>query len=82
VQDYLAAHPEIQVEWFPPYAPELNPEEFCHGNVKQQMRNATPDTVAKIRQQADRGFARLRKRPDLLLKFFHLAGLKLKRFWS
>ena len=59
MQDYLAAHPEIYVEWFPPYAQELNPEEFCHGNVKEQMCNATPDTVAEIRQQADRGFARL-----------------------
>jgi transposase len=34
VREYLAAHPEIHVEWFPPHAPELNPEEFCHGNVK------------------------------------------------
>jgi hypothetical protein len=35
-----------------------------------------------MRQQADRGFARLRKRPDLLLNFFHLAGLKLKQLWE
>jgi hypothetical protein len=39
---YLAEHPEIVVEWLPPYAPEINPEEFCHGNVKQQIKNATP----------------------------------------
>jgi hypothetical protein len=43
------------------------------------MHDAIPDTVAEMRHQADRGFARLRKRPDLLLNFFHLAGLKLKQ---
>jgi hypothetical protein len=82
VQGYWAAHPEIEIGWFPPYAPELNPEEFCYGNVKGQMRNATPDTVGEIRQPADHGFAILRKRPDLLLNFFYLAGLKLKQLWS
>lgn len=79
VKSFLAEHPEIDVEWLPAYAPELNPEEDCHGNVKQHMRNATPETEAEIRKQADRGFARLRRRPDLLLGFFHHAGLRVKR---
>jgi transposase len=79
VKAFLAEHPEIDVEWLPPYAPELNPEEDCHGNVKQRMRNATPETEADIREQANRGFARLRRRPDLLLSFFRNAGLRVKR---
>ncbi|HWT84016.1 MAG TPA: transposase, partial [Candidatus Methylomirabilis sp.] len=80
VKDFLADHSEIDVEWLPSYAPELNPEEECHGNVKQQMRNATPETEAEIREQANRGFSRLRRRPDLLLNFFRHAGLHVKRF--
>jgi transposase len=79
VQQYLAAHPEIAVEWFPSYAPELNPEELCHGNIKQHLRNAAPQSIAEMRRQVDRGFARLRQRPDLLLGFFHRAGLRVKR---
>jgi transposase len=79
VKAFLAEHPEIDVEWLPAYAPELNPEEGCHGNVKQRMRNAMPETEAEIRAQADRGFVRLRRRPDLLLGFFHHAGLRVKR---
>ena len=79
VKQFLAEHPEIGVEWLPPYAPELNPEEDCHGNVKERMRDAVPETEAEIRRQADRGFARLRRRPDLLLGFFHHAGLRVKR---
>jgi transposase len=80
VKAFLAEHPEIDVEWLPPYAPELNPEESCHGNVKDRMKGGTPETEAEIRKQADRGFARLRRRPDLLLGFFHHAGLRVKRF--
>ncbi len=33
VKEYLAQHPEIQIELLPAYAPELNPEEYCHGNI-------------------------------------------------
>jgi transposase len=79
VQAFRAEHSEIDVEWLPAYAPDLNPEEGCHGNVKQRMRNATPETEAEIRVQADRGFARLRRQPDLLLNFFRHAGLRVKR---
>jgi transposase len=79
VKTFLSEHPEIGIEWLPSYAPELNPEEDCHGNVKQGMRNATPETDEEIRAQADRGFARLRRRPDLLLGFFRHAGLRVKR---
>ena len=39
-QAYLTAHTEISVEDLPPYALELNPEEFCHGNVKNHLKNA------------------------------------------
>ena len=33
---FLFEHPEIIVEPLPKYAPELNPEEYCHGHVKAQ----------------------------------------------
>lgn len=79
VKDYLALAPQISLEWLPPYAPELNPEEYCHGNVKQQLRNTTPDSIDQMQRQIDRGFHRLRQRPDLLLSFFKHAGLGVKR---
>jgi transposase len=78
-QAYLDAHPEICTEELPAYAPELNPEEYCHGNVKQHLKNARPTNKAEIRQMLDRGFARLRRRPDLLLSFFHAAGLSVRQ---
>jgi transposase len=81
VKAFLAAHPEISVEWLPSYSPELNPEEYCHGNVKRRLKNATPLTSQEIQPLIDRGFARLRQRPDMILGFFHLAGLSVKKLW-
>jgi transposase len=80
-QTYLAEHPKIVVERLPPYAPELNPEEYCHGNVKARLKNATPANAQEICHLLDRGFARLRHRHDLLLGFFHEAGLSVKQLW-
>lgn len=76
---YLSKHPEIMIEELPAYAPQLNPEEYCHGNVKQHLRNARPTSKEEIRFMLDCGFARLRRRPDLLLGFFHTAGLSVRQ---
>jgi transposase len=78
-QAYLDKHPEIRLEELPPYSPELNPEEYCHGNVKQRLKNAQPDDRAAMRSLLDRGFARWRRRPDLLLSFVHAAGLSVRQ---
>jgi len=79
MQAYLAALTENNVEEPPPYAPELNPEESCHGNVKKHLKNAQPVDKTEMRQMLNRGFARLRRRPDLLLSFFHAAGLSVRQ---
>ncbi len=81
VKEYVEAHPEIEVHWLPPYAPDLNPEEGCHGNIKQHLRNAAPLNSSDLRTQVDRGFARLRRRPDLILGFFRHAGLDVNQLW-
>lgn len=78
-QDFLAAHRGIIEEPLPPYAPELNPEEYCHGNVKRHRKNATPDTTQEVCEMLDTGFARLRHRRDLLLHCFHAAGLRVRQ---
>jgi transposase len=76
VQGFVAAHAaDYQLEWLPPYAPELNPEELCNGAVKQELRNALPDSVDALRRQARRSFRRLGRRSLLLHRFFDHAGL-------
>jgi transposase len=46
---FLFEHREIIVEPLPKYAPELNPEEYCHGHVKARLANATPANAKKMR---------------------------------
>lgn len=78
---YFFEHPEIIVEPLPKYAPELNPEEYGHGNVKRHLANVTPEDRQQMRRFLDRGFDRLRRRPDLLLSFIHAAGLSVRQLW-
>ena len=78
VQAFLAAHPaDYHIEWLPPYAPELNPEELCNGAVKRELLNAVPDSAEALLHQARRSFRRLDRRPHLLLAFFRHVGLDL-----
>lgn len=76
VTQWIARQTQLYVEWLPPYAPTLNPEELCHGNVKRHLHGATPATIEQLQRQVDREFARLRKRPDLLMMFFKHTGLQ------
>jgi transposase len=77
VERYIADHPDILLEWLPPYAPELNPEEYCHGQVKQRMRNHGLLSIDALQHRADTEFQRLRRRPDLIHACFCLAGLSV-----
>jgi transposase len=81
VQAFVAAHPkDYALEWLPPYAPDLNPEELCNGAVKQTLQSATPASVAELRQVVRRSFVRLGRRAGVLQGFFHHAGLRVKHF--
>ena len=76
VQAFVAAHPEdYQLEWLPPYAPELNPADLCNGAVKRELQGALPNSVAELQRLARRSFLRLGHRPDLLRSYFDHAGL-------
>jgi transposase len=81
MKQYLSEHPEIYIEFLPAYAPEVNPEEFCHGNIKRSVKNAVFASKQDIRKKLDGRFAALRKRPDVLLGCFQHAGLNLNQLW-
>jgi transposase len=78
VQDFLAAHPDdYQIEWLPPYAPDVNPEELCNGWVKRDLLNAVPASVAELHHIASRSFRRLGHHTNLLHSFFGQVGLNV-----
>ncbi len=61
VKTYLGAHPEIEVHWLPPYAPDLNPEEGCHvtsNSTYAMLRppasaTSEPKSIVALRASAD-----------------------------
>ena len=75
---FLAAHPrDFAVAYLPAYAPELNPEEPCNACAKRATENALPDSVADLHRLARREFRRLQQRPDLVVRCFRHAGLRV-----
>ena len=69
---------QIQVEWLPGYAPELNPVEYQWGHAKySELANFTPDDASELRTAVFETLQKQRSQPNLLLSFFHAAKLKL-----
>jgi transposase len=75
---FIAAHPQdYAMAYLPAYAPELNPEEQCNAIVKRAMANALPGSVADLHRLARREFSRLKRQPEMIVRFFRHAGLSV-----
>ena len=48
VQELLAHTPRLHLVPFPPYAPELNPDEGVWNHLKNTLANGRPDTQAEL----------------------------------
>ena len=80
VRALVAAHPrDYRLEWLPPYAPDLNPEELCNGAVKRATQNATPDSVDALHRLARTAFRRLARNPDALAGFLRHTRVPVTR---
>lgn len=76
VRDYLQRHPQWQVEWLPPYAPELNPQEQVWTYLKFGcLANFAPDDVDDISRQVRQHTRRAAHRPQLLKNLFRNSRL-------
>lgn len=79
VEDYLKKHRTVVIEWFPPYAPELNPVDYVWAYVKySRLPNFTPKSLNELRKRITGEFCRLQHRSDLLKSFFLHTGLRLE----
>ncbi len=77
-RDCISAHAQdYAVAYLPAYAPELNPEEQCNAIVKGAMANALPDSVDELHRLARREFGRLKRHPEMIVRFFRHAGLSV-----
>jgi transposase len=79
VQDYLAEHPELTTEFFPPYAPELNPIEYVWGYLKlNPLANLAFFDVDELTTTARRHGRSLQRQPVLLRSFLSHSPLSLR----
>jgi len=66
VTHFLRRHPRVQVEYFPGYAPELNPAEFVWTRGDHSLANSAPPNLAALHQMLHRSYRRLRESQRLL----------------
>ena len=70
--------PKVQVEWLPPYAPELNPVEQVWSHTKYaDLANYIPDDAGALADEVIASLDQISTDQQLLRSFFHHAGLRL-----
>jgi transposase len=69
VQALCARHPRLHLEWFPSYAPELNPDELVWSYLKGQLANGGPDDIEELMDDLTRETRRIRGMPTILRAF-------------
>ena len=62
----LRRHPRLQVEYFPAYAPELNPDEGVWSLAKRKLSNSRPDDMEELLVQLLNVLRDLRRSPKKL----------------
>jgi len=78
VKDFLAggAAARLQLEQFPGYAPELNPDEGVWNLLKRaELKNRCCRDLDELRWELGLAIRRLRRTPDRLVACVHQCGL-------
>lgn len=72
VRSWVRAHrEEIEIFYLPPYAPELNPDEYLNGDLKLGVAGRAPArTKPELTKAARSHLAMLQRRPHRVRKFF------------
>jgi putative transposase len=79
VQELLARTRRLHLEAFPPYAPELNPDEGVWNQLKRRLANGRPDTKAELMDVLGEEICRLASSQQLLRGCVHQS--ELSSFW-
>ena len=77
VKRFVAQHCQrLSIEYFPPYAPELNPAEWLWRHLKRvELPNTAPKDVHDLRDNMRHAMVRVRKRPRLRRSFIDASEL-------
>jgi transposase len=66
VRQFVRAHPRLQIEEFPGYAPELNPAEYVWCQSDSALANSRPEELTELKALLVATKRRLRNSQDLL----------------
>ncbi len=78
VQALEARCARLHLDWFPGYAPELNPDEWVWAHFKAKLANGHPDTLDDLMATLCRITKNVTKRPALIRSF--ITGSELPPF--
>jgi transposase len=66
----------LELEWLPPYAPELNPVEYLWSHLDAtDLANFAPDDLRELEAQIRRGVRKVRRTDDLAFALLTHSGL-------
>lgn len=79
VRDYIESlNGDIQVEFLPAYAPELNPTEYIWGHLKyHELGNLCVSSLAQLSPMARNRLRSMQRRPRLIAAFWKQAELPI-----
>jgi transposase len=60
IREICRRFPRLHLEFLPPYAPQLNPDEEVWASLKGQLANGRPDDLRALLQQLRRAFRSLK----------------------
>jgi transposase len=80
IRRLLARHSRLQIEWLPPYAPELNPVEALWNHIKYgQLANFIPPDVEELDTAVTDWLINAKFDPDRLRSFYNATPLTIPR---
>jgi transposase len=78
VQAWVARHPRFMIEYFPPYAPELNPVEFAWGYLKgHAMKNFAARDLGELHLRTKAEACRMRRSSRVVQSWIRKSGLPM-----
>lgn len=66
LRELQCRHPRLAIEYFPSYAPELNPDEGVWSLAKRELANSRPDDVDELVEQIIDSIDSIRRSPGKL----------------
>jgi transposase len=79
VQEFLGRYRRLQTEFLPPYAPDLNPNEYGWSHLKcHSLANYAPEHLGELETATSAAVRRTRTQQPLLRGFVKAAGLPIR----